>query len=62
MQPFPHPSDATHKFDQLRLANWLQRYMYSSLKVWTTTDGPLVYDKLKEQVCLRQPDHTSILR
>ena len=46
MQPFPHPSDATHKIWS-RLANWLQRY--SSLKVWTTTDdddGPLVYYKL----------------
>ena len=51
MQPFPHPSDATHKFWS-RLAKWLQRY--SSLKVWTTTrdgrrgtdDGPLVYYKL----------------
>ena len=51
-QPFPHPSDATHKIWS-RLANWLQRY--SSLKVWTTTDddgrrrtddGPLVYYKL----------------
>ena len=35
MQPFPHPSDATHKIWS-RLANWLQRY--SSSKVWTTTD------------------------
>ena len=46
MQPFPHPSDATHKIWS-RLANWLQRY--SSLKVWTTTtndDLPLVYYKL----------------
>ena len=45
MQPFPHPSDATHTIWS-RLANWLQRY--SSLKVWTTTDddGPLVYYKL----------------
>ena len=51
MQPFPHPSDATHKIWS-RLADWLQRY--SSLKVWTTTDdedgrtddGPLVYYKL----------------
>ena len=43
MQPFPHPSDATHKMWS-RLANWLQRY--SSLKVWTTGDGPLVYYKL----------------
>ena len=45
MQPFPHPTDATHKIWS-RLANWLQRY--SSLKVWTTTDddGPLVYYKL----------------
>ena len=46
MQPFPYPSDATHKIWS-RLANWLQRY--SSLKVWTTTDndgGPLVYYKL----------------
>ena len=52
MQPFPHPSDATHKIWS-RLANWLQRY--SSLKVWTTTDdgrtdgrtdGSLVYYKL----------------
>ena len=39
----PHPSDATHKIWS-RLANWLQRY--SSLKVWTTDDGPLVYYKL----------------
>ena len=46
MQPFPHPSDATHKIWS-KLANWSQRY--SSLKVWTTTDdddGPLVYYKL----------------
>ena len=53
MQPFSHPSYATHKIWS-RLANWLQRY--SSLKVWTTTttddgrrtttDGPLVYYKL----------------
>ena len=54
MQPFPHPSDATHKIWS-RLAYWLQRY--SSLKVWTTDDddgrrrrrtddGPLVYYKL----------------
>ena len=61
MQPFPHPSDATHKIWS-RLANWFQRY--SSLKVWTTDDdgrrrtptdddgrrrtddGPLVYYKL----------------
>ena len=52
MQPFPHPSDATHKIWS-RLANRLQRY--SSLKVWTTEDddgrrqtddGPLVYYKL----------------
>ena len=52
MQPFPHPSDATHKIWS-RLANWLQRY--SSLKVWMTTDvdwrrqtddGSLVYCKL----------------
>ena len=44
MQPFPHPSDATHKIWS-RLANWLQRY--SILKVWTITDdGPLVYYKL----------------
>ena len=50
MQPFPHPSDATHKIWS-RLANWLQ--WYSSLKVWTTTDdrqrtdyGQLVYYKL----------------
>ena len=56
MQPFPYPSDATHKIWS-RLANWIQRY--SSLKVWTTTDdddddgrrtttdgGPLVYYKL----------------
>ena len=43
MQPFPHPSDATHKIWS-RLANWLQRY--SSLKVWTTDNGPLVYYKL----------------
>ena len=49
MQPFPHPSDATHKIWS-RLANWLQRY--SSLKVWTSMDGrrtigiPLVYYKL----------------
>ena len=60
MQPFPQPSDATHKIWS-RLANCLQRY--SSLKVWTTTDddgrrrtttddgrrtddGPLVYYKL----------------
>ena len=35
MQPFPHPSDATHKISS-RLANWLQRY--SSLKVWTMDD------------------------
>ena len=33
MQPFPQPSDATHKILS-RLTNWLQRY--SSLKVWTT--------------------------
>ena len=31
MQPFPHPSDATHKIWS-RSANWLQRY--SSSKVW----------------------------
>ena len=31
MQPFPIPSDATHKIWS-RLANWLQRY--SSSKVW----------------------------
>ena len=46
MQPFPYPSDATHKIWS-RLANWLQRF--SSLKVWTTTDdddGRLVYYKL----------------
>ena len=52
MQPFPHPSDTTHKIWS-RLANWLQRY--SSLKVWTTDDDgrrrrtddrPLVYYKL----------------
>ena len=61
MQPFPHPSNATHKIWS-RLADWLQRY--SSLKVWTTEDdgrrqtttddddgwttddGPLVYYKL----------------
>ena len=54
VQPFPIPSDATHKIWS-RLANWLQRY--SSLKVWTTTtdddngqwrrtDRPLVYYKL----------------
>ena len=44
MQPFPYPSDATHKIWS-RLANWLQRY--STLKVWTTDDdGPLVYYKL----------------
>ena len=53
MQPFPHPSDATHKIWS-RLADSPQRY--SSLKVWTTTDGrrrrrrtddgPLVYYKL----------------
>ena len=44
MQPFPHPSDATHKIWS-RLTNWLQRWM--SLKVWTTTDDrPLVYYKL----------------
>ena len=52
MQPFPDPSDATHKM-WARLANWPQRY--SSFKVWTTTDddglrrtddGPLVYYKL----------------
>ena len=57
MQPFPHPSDATHKICW-RLANWLQRY--SSSKVWTTDgrrrtttdddrrtdDGALVYYKL----------------
>ena len=36
MQPFPYPSDATHRI-RSRLAEWLQRY--SSLKVWTTTDG-----------------------
>ena len=36
MQPFPHPSDATHKIWS-RLANWLQRD--SSLKVWTTDDN-----------------------
>ena len=44
MQPFPHPSDATHKIWS-RFANWLQRY--SRLKVWTTMteDGPLVYYK-----------------
>ena len=35
MQPFPHPSDATHKIWS-RLAHWHQRY--SSLKVWTTDD------------------------
>ena len=35
MQPFPHPSDATHKILS-RLANWFQRC--SSLKVWTTDD------------------------
>ena len=35
MQPFPHPSDATHKIWS-RLAKWLLRY--SSLKVWTTDD------------------------
>ena len=49
---FPHPSDATHKIWS-RLADSPQRY--SSLKVWTTTDGrrrrrtddgPLVYYKL----------------
>ena len=34
MQPFPHPSNASHKIWS-RLANWLQRY--SSLKVWMTT-------------------------
>ena len=61
MQPFPHPSDATHKIWS-RLAKWLLRY--SSLKVWTTDDdgrrrtptdadgrrrtddGPLLYYKL----------------
>ena len=44
MQPFPHPSDATHKIWS-RLANWLQKY--SSLKVWMTTmDRRLVYYKL----------------
>ena len=42
-EAFPHPSDATHKIWS-RLANWLQRY--SSLKVWTTDDGPLLYYKL----------------
>ena len=31
MQPFPHPSDPTHKIWS-RLADWLQRY--SSSKVW----------------------------
>ena len=31
MQPFPNPSDATHKI-RSRLANWLQRY--SSSKMW----------------------------
>ena len=31
MQPFPYPSDATHKIWS-RLTNWLQRY--SSSKVW----------------------------
>ena len=43
MQPFPHPSDDTHKIWS-RLANWLQRY--SSLKVWTTTDGRRTIDIL----------------
>ena len=49
MQPFPHPSDATHRIWSI-LANLPQRY--SSLKVWTRTtmmtmdDRPLVYYKL----------------
>ena len=49
MHQFPHPSNATHKIWS-RLANWLQRF--SSVKVWTATDGrrtvdgPLVYYKL----------------
>ena len=40
MQPFPHPSDATHRIWS-RLANWPQRY--SSSKVWMTTDRRLLW-------------------
>ena len=42
MQPFPHPSDATHEIWS-RLANWLQRYSFESVD---DDDGPLVYYKL----------------
>ena len=50
MQPFPHPSDATHKFLS-RSANWLQRY---SREIWfqITTICTNIYssDQMRLQV------------
>ena len=54
MQPFPHPSDATHKMWS-RLAYWLQRY--SSLKWWMTTTTDHWYTIMYQSFVTTAPPH-----